>query len=39
LAFDVTFAEVVALIASFRIGTEGLYRKFEVSQGRVVGQP
>jgi hypothetical protein len=27
LAFDVTFAEVVALIASIRIGTEPLYRK------------
>jgi len=39
LAFDVTFAEVLALIASIRIGTERLYRKFEVSQGSVVRQP
>jgi hypothetical protein len=29
LAFDVTFAEVVALIASIRIGTEQLYRKLK----------
>jgi hypothetical protein len=35
LAFDVTFAEVVAPIASIRIGTEQLYRKFELSEGSV----
>jgi hypothetical protein len=29
LAFDVTFAEVVAPIASIRIGTERLYRKLK----------